>query len=555
MKPTHKKKKTKSKPKYASTLSQPVEQKKKIISKIKHHPINNPITQIQFTTNKPKLKKPNTLHEKNNLLYQTIKVLRERKCICNCHRNKDNNCNCEHNNNNDKSLNQFRNNNKEYHNNYNSNVFSEGTTLVSTHSTIFNKNIPNRDKIKYADKMRRSYSINSQNVNDNIECINNNNFTNFNNGSLSHTLRHSNSMNHIINLNCVNRNNMRDNYTNNNNTNEIINVNEQQRNNYNNNNNLYNSEQSDIVNQLYQEDELSPPVLNNNTKRILKRSASYNENINNEMSLNTPTRNKEFNNESRNTFSFNPNDKDNNNMMNNNNNNSVHQPPPFINEYPKDNNNNNNISQSYSYRYPQQRSPSPINKLNISGSISPIKTSITPIHTRNIKYKSNSTSRATSQKAKHVNIMKDKIDMKAFEKDFRNINLNSFKTKLQTFLKNNNNINKITSDSFYNSKNKENFNSMNYNKGNNLLNNLLSNLPSHGYGYLDMKSNCSLSKLYNKKPYNNINLKKFLGMNNKNNNHNTNLNLFSKYIDKSSVMPANEYVSVIKAREFLFMNE
>ena len=435
--PLHKKKKTKSKPKYTSTLSQPVEHKKKIISKIKHYPINNPITQIKFTTNKPKLKKPNTLNENNNLLYQTIKVLRERQCICNCHRN-----NCEHNNN--KSSNQFRNINKEYHHNFNSNVFSEGTTLVSTHSTIFNKNIPHRDKIKYADKMRRSYSINSQNVNDNIECINNNNF---NNGSLSHTLRHSNSMNHMINLNYVYRNNMRDNYNNKNNTNDIININEQQRNNYNNNNNnLYNSEQSDIVNQLYQEDELSPPVLNNNTKRILKRSASYNENINNEMSLNTPTRNKEINNESRNTFSFNPNDKDNNNnIMNNNNNNSVYQPPPFINEYPKDNNINNNISQSYSYRNPQQRSPSPINKLNISGSISPIKTSITPIHTRNIKYRSNSTSRATSQKAKHVNIMKDKIDMKAFEKDFRNINLNSFKTKLQTFLKNNNhNINKIT---------------------------------------------------------------------------------------------------------------
>jgi hypothetical protein len=96
---------------------------------------------------------------------------------------------------------------------------------------------------------------------------------------------------------------------------------------------------------------------------------------------------------------------------------------------------------------------------------------------------------------------------------------------------------------------------MNDDKGNNLLNNLLSNLPSHGHGYLNMKSNCSLSKLYNKKTYNNINLKKFLGTNGKESNHSNNINLFSKYIDKSSVMPANEYVSVIKAREFLFMNE
>ena len=150
-------------------------------------------------------------------------------------------------------------------------------------------------------------------------------------------------------------------------------------------------------------------------------------------------------------------------------------------------------------------------------------------------------------------MIKDKVDMKEFEKDFSNLKLNSIKTQLQTFLKNNShNINNIDSALFYN--NKENINSTNYDRGNNILNNLLSNLPSHGHGYLNMKSNCSLSKLYanSKKTYNNINLKKFVGANG---NYNSSINLFSKYTDRSSVMPANEYVSVLKAREFLFMNE
>lgn len=471
----------------------------------------------------------------NGLLMKTMKVLRCRKCICNCHRGGK--CGCKGN-----EMKVKNNNNKEfiekasdynYSYNKNNSVCSEGSTLVLSHSRIMNNGY--KQNGKHLMLVGRSYSINSKNNKDNhysCDSICNDNNTN---NSTTYTIipykrqiKHSYSMDNIKGVYNYNE------YHNNSNTitvsdilkdpvsSQIINNNCNQSNgcnnniienqyefsNSNNNNNLneqpphYTNEQSECIH---------PSVLRNHKKRILNRSiSSYNDYINNSHT------------QSKKTFTFKPNDINNNNNMNHSLDiknegaySNIQSLPIQQNEFVY--NPHPNIPNSTSYTKTLNISQQPTSKQFPSNNTH-----------KKLLHRSSST-HLLNNSSRYLNSYKDKLDLKSFEKQFHKLKLTSMQSKLKS-LTNNISLNQTINNNHTNNNNNNN-NSISKN------NSTLSSSQTQLNNYI--------TKQHRIKKSNQINLKRFNGMN----------NIFSKYMNTSSIMPANEYSSVIQAREYLFMND
>ena len=461
----------------------------------------------------------------NGLLMKTMKVLRCRKCICNCHRGGK--CGCKENK---MKLKNNNNNNKEFIEkasgyNYNdkhksSNVCSEGSTLVLSHSRILNNG--QKQNGKHLMLVGRSYSINSKNNNDTCYnydsiCNDNHNNSKYTNIPYKNQIAYSYSMDNIkgvynhneypnntITVSDILRdpvssqriNNM---YNQSNGCNNIENQYEYSNNNNNSNNLIEESPQFPNEQSEY----IQPSVLRNHKKGFLNRSiSSYNNSINNSHT------------QSRKTFTFKPNDIENNNIncslniRKEDDYSNVQSLPIQQNEYiynPQPNNSNQTS-------YPKS--------LNISYQTT--SKPIPPSTHKKILHKSSSI-HLLNDSSRYLNSYKDKLDLKSFEKQFHKLKLASMQSKLKS-LNNNISLNQTINNNHTN---------------NNILksNSTLSSSQTQFNNYI--------TKHQRIKKSNQINLKRFNGVN----------SLFPKYINKGSIMPPNEYSSVIQAREYLFMND
>lgn len=464
----------------------------------------------------------------NGLLMKTMKVLRCRKCICNCHRGGK--CGCKgnemkfKNNNSNKEFIEKASNCSYSYNNKNSSLCSEGSTLVLSHSRIMNNGY--KQNGKHLMLVGRSYSINSKNNKDNhyncnSSCNDNNNSTTYTIIPYKRQIKRSYSMDNIkgvYNHNEYNNNsntitvsdilkdpvssqiNINNNCNQSNGCNNNIIENQYE---YGNSNNNLNEQPPHYTNE--QSECIHPSVLRSHKKRILNRSiSSYNDYISNS------------NTQPKKTFTFQPNDINNNNHMNHS--------LDIRNEVPYSNIQSLPIQQNeYAYN-PQTNIPNPTlytKKLNISQ-----QTTSKPFPSnthKKILHKSSSATHLLNDSSRYLNSYKDKLDLKSFEKQFHKLKLTSMQSKLKS-LTNNISLNQTINNNHTNN---------NISKSNSTLSSSQTQLNKY------------ITKQHRIKKSNQINLKRFNGMN----------NIFSKYMNTSLIMPANEYSSVIQAREYLFMND
>ena len=474
----------------------------------------------------------------NGLLMKTMKVLRCRKCICNCHRGgkcgcKGNEMKFKNNNNNKDVIEKASDYSYSYsYNNKNSSVCSEGSTLVLSHSRIMNNGY--KQNGKHLMLVGRSYSINSKNNKDNhYSCDNiyndNNNSTTYTIIPNKHHIKHSYSMDNIkgvYNHNEYHNSNSNtitvsdilkdpvsssqriNNHCNQSNgcKNNIIIENQYEYSDYHGDNNNLNEQQPHYTNE--QNECAHPSVLRSHKKRILNRSvSSYNDYINNSQT------------QSKKTFTFQPNDINNNNNMN--------RSLDIRNEGTYSNIQSLPIQQNEYVYNPQ---PNKLNQttytktLNISQQ--PISKQF-PSNTHKKILNRSSSTHLLNDSSRYLNLYKDKLDLKSFEKQFHKLKLTSMQSKLKSL------TNNISLNQTINNNHTNNNNNNNKSKSNSTLSSSQTQLNKY------------ITKQHRFKKSNQINLKRFNGMN----------SIFSKYMNTSSIMPANEYSSVIQAREYLFMND
>lgn len=554
----------------------------------------------------------NVKNDSNNLYMKTLKVLRNRRCSCECHRKS---CNC-HANNTNRTINEERMNNNKLNNSSN---MKGNNILVRTHSKLLNRRVPKREDIKskgqktYVTDSKKGKSLslpqserggikNKSILKKGKQTLNGR----FNEKRLDLNLVANSS--HPINFQRGNEN--KENIIYNDNNSNYYKVRNQRQNDYmrdsSNNSNEGSPIQNDVHNNEYEsrlreirkqyKDDGNYDNTNDNSTTFKSTMKSTMRNYKSPSIGNVDQYSKEINDEKLQSHNsaidhqqsniinqieetmisprfpeISSEDKESNNrntklkskqkqtfsFKGNNSQPSEKELNDNIDEYNSDNENINN-------EYEDVNTPQSKVRLGISEKISPIKNQKSPLESSGNKEIRRQIAgseierlkrlKMSIQKSSKLNKIKDKASLQSFEKDFKNAKLTSIQQKLKK-LSRSSSMKNIDETKFQEK-------ILNYNKEDDfyqekgiykkdILGDMLTKIPHHGK-YLQTKASFGMFNQFSKEnKRKGINLSYSI-LNNSSLCEKIHSNYNSRY---GSVMPANSYGSVLKAREFFFFND